>query len=159
MPEASHAAFAKKSSAYAPGALFSVPTMEMLPPLTVAAVTIGKFCRLFGPVSTSPPSLRVTPLLPRSIPRPVFEKIEFARTLLPVPEMTATPLPTLNAMTLPAPAPRPPTVPDPPAIEMPCDPFGRASMPEIVVPIRLPRTWFPTLMIDTPVFVLPEITF
>ena len=70
--------------------------------------------------------------------------------LLPVPEVTATPLPLLNAMTLPAPASTPPTVADPPAIEMPFDPFGRASMLDIVVPIRLPSTWFPTLMIDTP---------
>ena len=73
-------------------------------------VTIGKFCRRLAPASVSPGSLGVTPLAPRSIPRPSLEKTELPRTVLPTPEPTLIPSCPLNAITLPSPAAVPPTV-------------------------------------------------
>ena len=65
--------------------LLIVPTIVtwVLEAIT-ADVSTGKFCRLLAPVSPSPASLVVTPSFLRSIPRPVFEKIEFPRIALPV---------------------------------------------------------------------------
>src|SRR5438067_1506055 len=63
--------------------LLSVPPIVVIPPLFITEVINGKFCRLLGPVSTSPASFSVTPLAIRSTPRPVFEKIELPRIAFP----------------------------------------------------------------------------
>ena len=83
--------------------LLSVPSTVMLPLLLLEANT-GKFWRLFAPVSPSPRSLSVTPPSPRSIPSPLFEKIELERMALPVPEATLTADVPLAAMMSRAPA-------------------------------------------------------
>ena len=46
-----------------------VPAIAAELPLGVTVVISGKFCKLFGPVSTSFVSLGVTPKSPRSIPK------------------------------------------------------------------------------------------
>ena len=72
----------------------------MVVEFAVADVMTGKFCKLFGPTSLSQLSFGVTPIEPRSIPRPplpmkkglwAFEKIELPRIAFPVPAMMATP--------------------------------------------------------------------
>ena len=58
----------------------------------VAAVMMGKFCWRFAPVSPSPVSLAVTPLVPRSMPRSPLLKMALARmTLLEQVAATETP--------------------------------------------------------------------
>ena len=74
--------------------LFIVPEMVVAPgkgvvELFMAEAITAKFWRLLAPVSRSLVSLAVTPKVfsvppARSIPRPVFEKMELPRTLLPV---------------------------------------------------------------------------
>ena len=72
-----------------------------MPPGAVAST--GKFCRLLAPVSASPTSLAVTPLLARSMPRSVFPSSEFLRIALPVAgATTAMPLAPFPQMTLPS---------------------------------------------------------
>src|SRR5438093_12216265 len=56
--------------------------MVVLPTRFVTAVKTGKFCKLFGPVSASHPSLVVTPLPSKSMPSALLEKIELARIAL-----------------------------------------------------------------------------
>src|SRR5262245_13670612 len=74
----------------------------------MAAVRTGKFWKLLGPLCPAE-SFRVTPSLPRSMPRRALALIELARTALPVPApVTATPAPALPAMRLPAPEAMPP---------------------------------------------------
>ncbi len=46
--------------------------------------SVGKFWRLFAPVSPSPASLGVTPPPTRSMPRSVFSKIVLGLLALPV---------------------------------------------------------------------------
>jgi hypothetical protein len=90
--------------------LLSVPEMVVKPvvELLMAEDITGKFWRLLSPVSGSSVSLLVTPLVPRSIPRPAFWKIRLERILLPVPPVMATPSSSLPEMTLAAPATVPP---------------------------------------------------
>src|SRR5438105_728072 len=57
------------------------PVTVMVPGAVVTEVKTGKLSRLFGPLSVSPLSLGVTPLFPRSIPRPAFRKIELREIL------------------------------------------------------------------------------
>jgi len=79
-----------------------------LPPLAIAVVSTGVFWRLFAPMSVSPASLAVMPLLPRSMPKPRLAKIELFWMRLPVPDATATPILPLLAMIFPSPAAVPP---------------------------------------------------
>src|SRR5262249_57372684 len=58
----------------------------------------AKFCLLLAPVSRSLSSFTSRPSLPRSIHKPAFAKMELIRIRLPVPEITETPFPELNAM-------------------------------------------------------------
>ncbi len=69
------------------------PLILRLLPLTELAPNIGKFCRLFAPLSESLPSLTVTPLLAKSIPNNELVKILFLLIKLPVPEVMAIALP------------------------------------------------------------------
>jgi hypothetical protein len=76
-PDGSHVALAKNSTRTEEfGVVFRVPWIVVLPPPETTDVITGKFWRSFAPVSPSPASLAVTPLLPRSIPSPPLEKIE-----------------------------------------------------------------------------------
>ena len=53
-----------------------MPVIAVVPPVVVAAVSTGKFCRLFAPASESgAASLTVMPLLARSMPSPVLLKM------------------------------------------------------------------------------------
>src|SRR5579864_5520723 len=84
---------------------------------TTVEVRIGNGTPPLAPVVSDGPKS------PRSIPRPVFEKIALARTELPVvvEPVMATPAAPLKAIVLPAPAAVPPTVlaEAPPEIETP----------------------------------------
>ena len=84
------------------GALLNVPSTVAMLPVIEAEVRIGKFWKLFGPESSSQESLVVGPFvgsvafarLLRSMPKPLFEKIEFRemrlRTGFPGPESPVT---------------------------------------------------------------------
>src|SRR3970040_1260383 len=97
---------------------------------------LGKFVRLFGPLSPSPESLAVTPSSLRSMPSRVWEWIELPRMELPVPAdgNSTTPAPALYAMTLAAPGAVPPIVLFAPAavIDTPLKLLGTADVPEAV---------------------------
>jgi hypothetical protein len=58
---------------------FSVPTSVVPAAFALADVRTGKFCRSLAPVSASPASLAVMPLLPRSMPWPVLPRIWLPR--------------------------------------------------------------------------------
>ena len=81
---------------------FKVPCIVVLLLDDVTPVITGKFCSWFGPVSPSTPSFAETPFIPRSIPRPLFEKMELPRMEFPVPVETVSPGPPLKAILLPA---------------------------------------------------------
>ena len=93
-PEASHAAFEKSSIRnVALGVLLSVPTTLVVVALAVADASTGKFWRLFAPVSTSPASFGVTPLLSRSMPSEPLAVMLLPRIALAVLSVsTTTPL-------------------------------------------------------------------
>lgn len=88
-----------------PAVAVSVPVI-VVPVIVVAVARNGKFWKRFGP--ECPLALfAVMPLLPRSMPSKVFEKIEFSRMEFPVLlsvglEPTMTPFFWLKAMMLPA---------------------------------------------------------
>ena len=75
------------------------------PALELALVSVGKFCRSFGPLSASEPSLFVRPSEFRSISYVSFKKIELPKISLAVVAfpVTLTPRPTLKAMMLGSP--------------------------------------------------------
>ena len=121
----SHTGLAKNSMVNSvSGVLFKLQSILTLAPSLVAAVTFGKFCRSFAPVSTSAKSLGVTPFETRSIPRVLLEKIEFDKIALlslanpPPPPAITTPA-RLKAIILPAPFAVPPIVLRLPSILIP----------------------------------------
>src|SRR5262245_43188911 len=78
-PLSVHKALAKNSSRKAVfGVLGKNPAIVTLPPFVRTLVMTGKFWRWFGPSSASPASLLSGPLTPRSIPRSLLAKMEFA---------------------------------------------------------------------------------
>src|SRR5438067_718480 len=94
LPEASHASLSKNSTRKVVFAVeLSVPLIWMWPLPMTAELRTGKFCELFGPASGSPASLGVTPSPPRSMPRSCavapLSWMEFERTELPAPPVTA----------------------------------------------------------------------
>jgi hypothetical protein len=73
---------------------------------TVIDVRVGKFWRLFGPLSASSASFGVRPSLARSIASPEKEPQSFPRIALPVPPVTETASPlTWNRLACPAATP------------------------------------------------------
>ena len=114
------------------------PVRVRLPASSVAVWMMAKLSRPLAPVSMSPESLIVTPLLARSMPRPVFADIEFLWMVLPVfVESNAIPSPPLLTMRFPAPAAVPPMVllSAPMPIWMPWLVFPRFSVPVASVPM------------------------
>lgn len=113
-PEASGWSSARKHwiRKHSSGVLLRVPVMVVKPvvELLVAEVMVGKFWRLFSPVSGSSASLFVTPSALRSMPRPSLSKMELERKLLPVEERKKMSMPSapLPEMVLAAPGSVPP---------------------------------------------------
>ena len=156
LPDASQAVFEKNwivNCVFA--VLFSVAET---PPVT--AVSTGKFCRLFAPVSVSPGSFGVTPLLPRSMPRRPLPAIVFARIALPLPLMIVTPLVPFDTIRLPSAAVLPPMVLLELSMTMPSFWLPRA-LPVALLPIQLPAMTLPGLLMNTPTPYswFPEMTF
>ena len=144
--------------------LSSEPIMVvvLLPVLLIAEVSIGKFCRLLGPVSASSGSLAVIPSLPRSIPSSPLENIELAKMALPVPAVLESPIPakTLKAILLPAPTPPPIVLPEQVAPINTPEELCRAAVPLKSVPMKLfcTKFEFEFELRATPVPAFPEIT-
>ena len=61
----------------------------------------GKFCKPLGPVSGSPASFAVMPLLYRSMPKPPLLTTLLPSSVVPVPLTTAMPEPTFWRTSLP----------------------------------------------------------
>jgi len=85
-----------------------LPFTVVEPSEVVAEERTGKFCWLLKPVSRSRGSFGITPLSPRSITKPAFEKPELLRKRLPVGASVSSliisiPGTLLKAMTLTAP--------------------------------------------------------
>ena len=92
-----------------------LPFTVVEPSEMVAEERMGKFCWLMKPVSRLRGSFGITPLLPRSITKPAFEKMELLRKQLPVGASVSSliisiPGTLLKAMTLTAPNAPPPAV-------------------------------------------------
>ena len=150
--------------------LLSVPLIVVEAPPKAADVRTGKFCRVFAPVSASPGSLAVTPVGPRSMPRPELANSELPRmaTLRLLAESTRTPAPVLNAIRLQSPVQAPGVKEDVPPIDpvapavtrTPWPPFGTAAAPLMSVPMKLPRKLppLPAPLNSTPSPALPEMT-
>ena len=117
-----------------------VPWIVVLLAPRETVVMTGKFCSWFGPVSVSVPSLGVIPIVPRSIPRPLLEKMELPRIELLLPNETRTPGPApLKAILLPAPGCVPPMMLLLASeIRMPCSWFGNGAVPCALRPMRFP---------------------
>ena len=92
-----------------------LPFTVVEPSEVAAEERMGKFCWLMKPVSRLRGSFGITPLSPRSITKPAFEKMELLRKQLLVGASVSSliisiPSTLVKAMTLTAPNAPPPTV-------------------------------------------------
>ena len=118
-------------------AALSVPAKLTVPAPSVIEVSVGKFCRLFAPLSASSASFWVRPLFPRSIPSPPKTCQSLPRIALPVPLTTLTPFPVaLNWLA--APAAVPPMVLLLEATETAAPPTGEPASPMTLPWMTLP---------------------